>query len=87
MPRQLPGGRRCVCGHDKTLHAYTATGLGACLRCYSEMTDGRLLTHCRRFFTVGQRRHLRRLGEHEAAVAQARREHSEAIARKDSQEG
>jgi hypothetical protein len=22
--------RRCVCGHDKTLHAYTLTGLGPC---------------------------------------------------------
>lgn len=50
MPRQRRSERRCVCGHDKSLHAYPdvrSQGLGAC--------SGQECS-CKRFVTHGQRR-------------------------------
>jgi hypothetical protein len=49
--------RRCVCGHDRSLHAWPALrsqGLGACSGVDCE---------CQRFVTPGQRRYSRYLAQ------------------------
>jgi hypothetical protein len=74
MPRQRPGERRCVCGHDKTLHAWPerrSDGLGAC----SGFIDKATLQQgcaCARFVTPGQRRYSERQKRHAEAVREAR---------------
>jgi hypothetical protein len=90
MSRQRPGERRCVCGHDKTLHAYPerrsdglparrSDGLGAC----SAFDYG---CKCLRFVTPGQRRMSEWRKRHVEAVRVARLELSKAQARLSSQE-
>jgi hypothetical protein len=92
MPRQRPGERRCVCGHDKTLHAWPARrsdGLGACS---GVRACGDCVCPCKRFVTPGQRRMSEWRKRHAEAVREARadyarRELSATLARTDSQEG
>jgi hypothetical protein len=81
-----PSARRCVCGHDKTLHAWPerrSQGLGAC--------SGQGCA-CARFLTPGQRRLSEYNRRHAEAVREARaaaqaREQSEADSRTALQEG
>jgi hypothetical protein len=85
MPRVRPSEVRCVCGHHRTLHAYTKTGLGPCSG-LARIGAEPLRCECARFVTPGQRRYSEWQKRHAEAVAQARRELSEAQARTGSQE-
>lgn len=69
--------RRCVCGHDKTLHAYPerrSDGLGACHGQGFTLTEAgvRAACSCARFVTPGQRRMAEYNRRHAEAVREAR---------------
>ncbi len=90
MPRQR--NRRCTCGHDRSLHTFTANSespwRSPCEGQGFNLTEGgsRAVCACERFTTPAEVRARKASERFESLLAQARRELSEALARTSMQE-